>query len=47
VNFGLPNNNIFALGANGVGGAPNPTVGLITTTIATSRQIQLGLKFLF
>ena len=40
-NFGTPNAIVFS-GAN-----PNPSAGLITSTVSTSRQIQFGLKLLF
>ncbi len=40
-NLGTPNATVFS------GTAFNPTVGLITTTATTSRQIQLGMKLIF
>jgi hypothetical protein len=40
-NLGTPNATVFS------NGAISPTVGLITTTTTTSRQIQFGLKLIF
>lgn len=40
-NFGPPNATVFS------GAAVSPTVGLITATATTSRQIQFGLKLIF
>ena len=44
-NFGLPSRTVFAGRADGE--APLPTAGRISSTVNTSRQIQLALKFLF
>jgi hypothetical protein len=40
-NFGTPNAIVFS------GGAINPSAGLITNTVTTSRQLQFGLKVMF
>jgi hypothetical protein len=40
-NFGTPNAIVFS------NGAVSPSAGLITSTITTSRQIQVGLKLIF
>jgi hypothetical protein len=40
-NFGTPNAIVFS------NGAPSSTVGLITSTATTSRQIQFGMKLIF
>jgi hypothetical protein len=40
-NFGTPNAIVFS------GGAVSPSAGLITSTVTTSRQLQLGLKLIF
>ncbi len=40
-NFAAPNQLVFS------GAAISPTAGLITSTVTTSRQIQLGLKLVF
>jgi len=40
-NFGTPNAIVFS------NGQPSSTVGLITTTATTSRQIQFGIKLMF
>lgn len=40
-NFGTPNAIVFS------NGAPSPSVGLIGSTVTTSRQIQFGLKLIF
>ena len=48
--FNLPNHPNFAAPDGGVfrtDGSPNPTVGKITSTVGTSRQIQLALRFEF
>ena len=41
-NFGFPEGTVFR-----TDGSRNPTVGRITNTVGTSRQIQLALKFEF
>ncbi len=41
-NFGTPNTSII-----NSSGAPNPSVGRITSTRTTARQIQVGLRFIF
>lgn len=46
-NFGLPNQNIFSGVGPGNVGIVNPTAGQITTTVGTSRQLQVALKFRF
>jgi hypothetical protein len=48
-NFGPPNATVFTNGTTTASTTPaiSPTVGLITATATTSRQIQLGLKFIF
>ncbi len=46
-NFGLPNGNVFTAGAVAGTGVVNPTAGQITTTRTSSRQVQLGVKFIF
>jgi hypothetical protein len=48
-NFGPPNATIFTNGATTTSTTPaiSPTAGLITATATTSRQIQLGVKFIF
>jgi hypothetical protein len=43
-NFNPPVQNVSLFGANG---SPVSTAGLITTTLTTSRQIQLGLKLIW
>ncbi len=45
-NLGLPNTTMFTAAANG-GGSVNPNAGRITSTVTSSRQIQLALKFIF
>jgi hypothetical protein len=40
-NFGVPNTTVFS------GNTFNPSAGLITSTVTTSRQIQGGLKLIF
>ena len=42
-NFNTPNPVVFTAATGG----PSPTAGVITSTSTTSRQIQLGLKFLW
>jgi hypothetical protein len=42
-NFNTPNPVVYAAATGG----PSPTAGVITATSTTSRQIQLGLKFLW
>jgi hypothetical protein len=42
-NFNTPNPVVYAAASGG----PSPTAGVITATTTTSRQIQLGLKFLW
>jgi hypothetical protein len=42
-NFGTPNEVVYSA----AGTTPSPTAGVITSTAATSRQIQFGLKLLF
>jgi hypothetical protein len=42
-NFADPNSGVFVDGA----GDQDPTSGLITSTVTTSRQLQLSLKFIF
>ena len=44
-NFGLPNQSIFSGVGPGNVGIVNPTAGQITTTVGTSRQLQVALKF--
>lgn len=44
-NFGLPARNAFVAARPVI--SPDPTVGLITNTNTTSRQIQFALKILF
>jgi len=49
-NFGLPNNQVFAGALTDVGAyseAPTATAGQITSTVSSSRQIQLALKIIF
>jgi hypothetical protein len=46
-NFNLPAAGVFAAGAVAGTGSPNATAGLITSTVTTSRQFQLALKFIF
>jgi len=46
-NFGLPNQSIFSGVGPGNVGIVNPTAGQITTTVGTSRQLQVALKFSF
>jgi len=46
-NFGLPGGGVFSQGAVAGTGTVNPTYGRITSTRTTSRQVQLGFKFLF
>ena len=43
-NFAPPVQNLSLFGANG---SPVATAGLITSTLTTSRQIQLGLKLIW
>ena len=45
VNFAVPNRTVFAASADVQ--APLATAGQITSTVGTSRQIQLALKILF
>jgi hypothetical protein len=40
-NFGVPNTTVFS------SGTINPSAGLITSTVTSSRQIQFGLKLIF
>ena len=42
-NFNTPNPVVYASATGG----PSPTVGVITSTSTTSRQIQLGVKLLW
>jgi len=42
-NFNTPNPVVFTAATGGA----SPTAGVITSTSTTSRQIQLGLKFLW
>ena len=42
-NFALPNATVF----NNTNGVPSPTLGRITSTTTTSRQLQFALKLLF
>ena len=46
-NFGLPGGAVFSQGAVAGTGNVNPTYGRITSTRTTSRQVQLGFKFIF
>jgi hypothetical protein len=46
-NFGLPNQVLFSGAGPGNVGIPNPSAGRITTTLGTSRQLQLALKLRF
>ena len=46
-NFGLPTGAVFIQSATAGQGVINPNAGRITSTRTTSRQVQLGLKFLF
>jgi Carboxypeptidase regulatory-like domain/TonB-dependent Receptor Plug Domain len=46
-NFGLPNQTLFSGVGPGNVGIPNPSAGQITTTVGTSRQLQLALKLRF
>jgi hypothetical protein len=46
-NFGLPGGAVFSQGAVAGTGTVNPTYGRITSTRTTSRQVQLGFKFIF
>ena len=46
-NFGLPNRIVFSALPSSVTENPLSTAGQITTTVGTSRQIQLALKILF
>ena len=41
-NLGAPNGTVFR-----TDGSRNPTVGRITNTVGTSRQVQLALRFEF
>ncbi len=45
-NFGLPSQGVFVAGANGTG-TYDATSGRITSTVNSSRQLQLALKFHF
>jgi hypothetical protein len=46
-NFSLPTFTNFVSGATPGTGAINPSAGIITTTVNSSRQIQFGLKMIF
>jgi len=46
-NFNLPSAGVFAAGAVAGTASPNATAGQITSTVTTSRQFQLALKFIF
>lgn len=50
--FNVPNRPNFAVPSGAVAftnaaGAVSPTWGRITSTVTTSRQLQLGIKYLF